>query len=239
MNQKNNLQSKQRVIPSDLKAGHGVAGDPQTGRSVCSSVLADHVKHPAFTNLTPSVSAEQDITAGTCLPNVFTPNQCMSIILDATVAQLTRATVLKDGKSKTSLSRTCSAVWLPRTERLEWMYQKILAAVSNVNEANYRFSLNEIQSVQVLRYKAFQKFSWHWDTFVGSKRKITAVFNLSKPTDYLGGGFQMHDKIYNKKYMREQGAGVFFPSFLMHRARAPWWGERWVAVAWILGEDFR
>lgn len=151
-----------------------------------------------------------------------------------------RAKILRNGKSIKNYGRTCSATWLPRNKAArEWIYQRVITHTLDVNDANYRFNLDDIQALQVLEYKKFQRFFWHYDTYVGSRRKLTAVFNLSDPKDYWGGGFRIMGEIHNRQYLRERGAGVWFPSFVRHCAKAPLMGKRWVLVAWMLGEEFK
>jgi hypothetical protein len=67
-----------------------------------------------------------------------------------------------------------------------------------------------IQQLQILRYSPLQKFSWHWDCYTSEApvRKLTAVVNLSAPTEYLGGGLQVKADIDNVRFIREQGAGA-------------------------------
>ena len=109
----------------------------------------------------------------------------------------------------------------------------------SIHAEQWRFDIQGIQQWQILRYSPLQKFSWHWDTFTGSDRKLTAVVNLSAPTEYLGGGLQVKAGIDNVRFIREQGAGCWFPSYVEHRARAPIFGTRWVLVAWLTGPAWR
>jgi predicted 2-oxoglutarate/Fe(II)-dependent dioxygenase YbiX len=109
----------------------------------------------------------------------------------------------------------------------------------SINAEQWRFDIQGIQQLQILRYRPFQRFKWHYDTYTGSDRKLTAVVNLSAPHEYIGGGLQVKADIENVRFMREQGAGCWFPSYLEHRARAPIWGTRWVLVAWFTGPAWR
>jgi len=218
---------------------HRGSGDPSTG-SVCSSVT------PCLTAgmppvLEPVATAKYDIAAAVVRPMVFTPNQCVSIILDAQIEGMSRAKILRNGKSIYNWARTCDSCWLKRSEKTEWMYRIVENATAEVNETNFGFDLNGVQALQVLRYRPMQWFSWHVDVFPDSYRKLTAVFNLSKDVeDYRGGGFRIEgNQVYNREYQREIGSGLWFPSFIRHCARSPWKGERWVLVAWFTGPKFK
>lgn len=233
------LPNPKSKLDSFLGLEHIAQGDPAKGvQSVhCNKPLPVEHSSPIFSS--PKASAKQDITSGVVVPQIFTANECSKIMLDAKTTGMEGAKILRNGKSIRSFARTCTQCWLPVNPDRKWMYDRIASTTCDANDINYGFNLNDIQTLQVLRYKPLQHFSWHEDTFVGSNRKLTAVFNLSDPKDYFGGGFQIHGVIHNKEYLRHRGAGVWFPSFVRHRAKAPLFGERWVLVAWILGGEFR
>ena len=212
-------------------------GEPSTG-TVCSSVCSP-VKHAETSFILDTPSVKQDMAVAVCSPFVFTPNQCTSIILDAQVTGMERAKILRGGKSIRSYARTCSSAWLPRNDKNDWMYKRMIDATAEINANNYGFHIDGIQSIQILRYQPLQRFDWHYDCYLDSGRKLTAVVNLSDPKDYVAGGLRVLGEIHNKKYLRDRGAGVWFPSCLRHCAKAPWWGERWVLVAWFLGGNFK
>ena len=236
---RNSLQCQDAEVEVSLEAVHRGSGDPTTGKSVCSSASNYLVEHTASAFLAHHPTAKQDITSAVCVPDVFTASECMSIICEAQVVGLERAKIFRNGKSVKSYGRTCSAVWLPRKPSREWIYQRVVNSSLSTNDQNFRFQIDDIQTLQVLEYRAFQRFFWHYDTFIDSRRKLTAVFNLSDPKDYIGGGFRIIGEIYNKWWLRQRGAGVWFPSFVRHCAKAPIWGRRWVLVAWLLGEEFK
>ena len=174
---------------------------------------------------------------------VLTPSQCMMLRQDAQVIGMKRAPVLsKDGVTRTvSRTRTCSSCWVPFAKHYEWIYKVMRELTDSINAEQWRFDIQGIQQLQILRYSPLQKFSWHWDCYTSEApvRKLTAVINLSAPTEYLGGGLQVKADIENVRFIREQGAGCWFPSYIEHRARAPIWGTRWVLVAWLTGPSWK
>jgi hypothetical protein len=109
----------------------------------------------------------------------------------------------------------------------------------SINAEHWRFDVTDMQQLQILKYNPLQQFWWHFDTYTGSDRKLTAVVNLSAPHEYIGGGLQVKADMIDSKFAREQGAGCWFPSYIEHRARAPIWGTRWVLVAWLTGPSWR
>jgi hypothetical protein len=50
-------------------------------------------------------------------------------------------------------SRTCEVARLPRTKNREWLYERLMATNEAINAEYWRFALNSIEEVQVLRYK--------------------------------------------------------------------------------------
>jgi hypothetical protein len=172
---------------------------------------------------------------------VLTPGQCEMLRQDAEVIGMKRAPVLaKDGVTRTfSRTRTCSSCWIPFSQHHKWIYNVMKEITESINAEHWRFDIQGIQQLQVLRYRPFQRFKWHYDTYTGSDRKLTAVVNLSAPHEYIGGGLQVKADMIDARFAREQGAGCWFPSYLEHRARAPIWGTRWVLVAWLTGPAWR
>ena len=171
---------------------------------------------------------------------VLTPTQCMMLRQDAEVIGMKRATVLKsNGKTKVSFARTCSSCWVPMSQHYKWLYSIMAELTASINSEHWRFDVTGMQQLQILKYNPLQQFWWHFDTYTGSDRKLTAVVNLSAPNEYLGGGLQVKADIDNAKFIREQGAGCWFPSYIEHRARAPIWGTRWVLVAWLTGPSWK
>ena len=171
---------------------------------------------------------------------VLTPTQCMMLRQDAEVIGMKRATVMKkDGTTRRSFARSCSSCWVPMATHYKWLYSIVNELTAAVNAEHYRFDITGVQQLQILKYNPLQQFWWHYDTFTGSDRKMTMVVNLSAPTEYLGGGLQVKADIENARFIREQGAGCWFPSYIEHRARAPIWGTRWVLVAWFTGPAWK
>jgi hypothetical protein len=107
-----------------------------------------------------------------------------------------------------------------------------------INAEHYRFDITGVQQLQILRYSPLQS-SGGIGIRLLERPQADAVVNLSAPTEYLGGGLQVKADIDNVRFIREQGAGCWFPSYIEHRARAPIWGTRWVLVAWLTGPAWR
>ena len=188
-----------------------------------------------------SVDFNQDVLAAVTIPDVLDEEQCATVKGLAVDRGLYRSEVLDRDLRSTVRSRirTCESAWIEQNPATQFLYDAVIRAAVRVNDKHYRFDIGGLETISVLRYRPFQKFDWHWDTYQGSKRKLTCVINLSGPDEYLGGGLQTKSDWKGAAMRLDLGAASFFPSYIEHRAKAPWLGTRWVAVAWITGEPWK
>jgi PKHD-type hydroxylase len=177
----------------------------------------------------------QQSMLATTLAGVLSPAEC------ETVKQLAMAAGLNPSLAYTSKGvgknkqRTSYQALLPRAPEIEWLYEKIRAVGDKANAQHWRFTITGMENMQVLRYRPLQRFKWHTDSYPGSGRKITCVVNLATPGSHWRGKLQLMGSHLGHTSAGQQGAATFFPSYLLHRATAPWWGERWSLVAWFTG----
>lgn len=183
----------------------------------------------------------QSISSVVVVPKVFSPGECSFIQSLADDIGMTRAEVYeKDSGSRFSRDRTCSNGWIAVLPETEWIYNKILKEVARVNHENFRFDIDNFQLATLLRYKPFQQFKWHVDVHDGhEQRKLTCVVNLTDPNKYVGGQLEVEGDWENHELARDQGSAIIFPSFLMHRAKAPILGTRWSLVLWQTGGPWK
>ena len=183
---------------------------------------------------------KQKILTAVTVPQVLTRGQCELVIYDANKIGMKRAPVLsRDGTNVKSRTRTCDSCWVPKSPHFQWLYNYVAAVVDEVNNEHYQFDIQDMQNLQVLRYRPFQKFKWHFDTYDGSDRKLTCVINLSRPEEYVGGGLRVEGDWHGVEKSSHQGSANFFPTWIKHKARAPIWGTRWALVAWITGPSWK
>lgn len=90
-------------------------------------------------------------------------------------------------------------------------------------------------SVRILRYRPFQRFRWHTDARPEGIRKLTCIVALSPRGTHWRGGLEVRGEHQGRATARREGSVTWFPSYVRHRATAPWWGERWVLVTWLTG----
>jgi PKHD-type hydroxylase len=71
-------------------------------------------------------------------------------------------------------------------------------------------------------------------------RKISIIIQLTDPSEYEGGEFEM-DYQYeqpNKEDLKKKGTIIVFPSFIPHRVTELTKGTRKSLVAWVEGPKF-
>jgi PKHD-type hydroxylase len=135
--------------------------------------------------------------------------------------------------------RKTDVVWLPTMSVAESILRSAIT-LANV-QARWNYRLNNIELVQMGRYKIGGHYDYHKDldspNSKNEQRKLSAVLFLSNPEDYEGGEFEFKDiKFDNPKFPR--GSIIVFPSFLDHRVNPVISGERITAVSWANGPAF-
>lgn len=145
--------------------------------------------------------------------------------------------ISKKGSEKRSMIRRCNSGWLHMGQKTGWLFEEIWNLVSEANAKTFNFHIATMESLQYLEYGPLNWFHWHVDNGddnVGN-RKLTAIIQLSDPSDYVGGNLQIKAQAPACQPPRSRGAVTIFPSHLLHRATPVWWGSRKVLVAWIRG----
>jgi predicted 2-oxoglutarate/Fe(II)-dependent dioxygenase YbiX len=116
-------------------------------------------------------------------------------------------------------------------------YAVIADLIKRINSERYRFAINGLDALQVIRYLPGARFKEHTDIGLGGSahRKISLILQLSDPGDYEGGDLL----IANTTVSRARGSGVIFPSWVPHEVHAVTSGLRYSLVTWAVGELFR
>jgi PKHD-type hydroxylase len=169
------------------------------------------------------------------VPGVFSASECQKIV------DLGLSESLSAGLMQTPLEgyRRCQFRFLDATEESSWILSRLRDVVLRFNEA-YQFRLsNFAEGMQFTRYESGGVIHWHVDNGKGlsSTRKISLSVQLSAPTDYEGGTFQMCPD-GEPHFSRNQGSVIVFPSFLTHRVTEVTRGVRYALVVWAHGPAF-
>ena len=116
------------------------------------------------------------------------------------------------------------------------------------NKSCYGFDISNLENIQFSVYDSSYKgkYDWHIDTFWGNDslydRKISLIMQLSDPSEYEGGQFEIKDvepTKKEKKLMNKKGSIITIPSFVEHRVTPVTKGRRLSLIAWVEGNKFR
>lgn len=123
-----------------------------------------------------------------------------------------------------------------------WVEGTLFNHVRYANQsAGWNFDVQQIEQIQLTRYRKDEFYDWHDDESVLSRsdfpRKLSVVLLLSDPSEYEGGGLFIKDVPDN--LLQKQGDLVVFPSMLIHKAETVTIGTRMTAVGWTRGPKFR
>ena len=120
-----------------------------------------------------------------------------------------------------------------------------LGTDSNEYSTGHRAAVDEFacrphELIQVLRYDGSDKgfYDWHMDQGLRDAtalRKLSLTIQLSNASLYEGGGLEMRLGREVDYMPREQGSGVLFPSFILHRVAPVTRGVRYSMVVWFTG----
>jgi len=151
-----------------------------------------------------------------------------------------------DGSTFNNQYRSSEIRWIPTslsptiTDTL-WYF----AHVANKNA--FGFNITYLNDIQYTTYHATEngKYDWHHDTFWANPttfdRKISIVIQLTDPSEYDGGDFEIDRQFpaLPAQEIRTKGTVLAFPSFISHRVTPVTRGVRRSLVCWIEGPKFR
>lgn len=128
-----------------------------------------------------------------------------------------------------------------------WVKNLLWHYAEEANRTAFGFDINYLREIQYTTYKAdnLGKYDWHHDTFWANPRafdrKVSIVIQLSDGAEYEGGDFQFDSEIPapDATLLRNRGAVVVFPSFLIHQVTPVTRGTRRSLVSWAEGPKFR
>ena len=135
-----------------------------------------------------------------------------------------------------------------RNENTNWIFDKLNAVISTINERYYNYNLNGYSDFQYTEYHASEdgKYNWHMDMLHGPNtlnvtRKLSMVLCLSNPeSDFSGGDFEINNGNPDEpeKIHMKRGRMIIFPSYMIHRVKPITQGIRKTIVVWVTGPKF-
>ncbi len=136
--------------------------------------------------------------------------------------------------------RTTKLTFLEYNEFTAWIFERIASIAYQCNNFRWRFQLSGFhEGLQFTNYGKGAFYSWHQDSGGGefSIRKLSVVVQLTAPEEYEGGELEFGGS--PDPAPKEQGAVIFFPSYMPHQVKPILSGVRNSLVAWISGEPYR
>jgi len=127
----------------------------------------------------------------------------------------------------------------------EKLNNKLKMVFELANHSIFKYNIQELESVKILKYGVGGKYKWHTDCGAKetSTRKLTAIVQLSDETNYEGGDleFGITDETgkHNHKAKRTRGSITIFPAFLSHRVTPITKGTRHSLITWMNGDCFK
>lgn len=124
-----------------------------------------------------------------------------------------------------------------------WIYDKIMDQIRIANENLWNFDL--ISSSENIQYTEYHEggghYGYHVDIGPGaaSHRKVSIVVQLSDPSEYAGGEFEILRGMNPEQLPKNRGAVILFPSYILHRVKPVTSGTRKSLVLWVGGSPFR
>lgn len=162
-----------------------------------------------------------------------------------------RLMINKDSFQTATLSNQCAQKtirdsdiqWIEDSPKTQWLYQKILRLAKQANDAMYQFQLTHIKdTIQFTRYNKGGNYDWHIDLGKGDTafRKLSMVMLLSDPLEFEGGALELRlGNMLQTAPLKQRGAVIFFPSYILHRVLPVITGTRESLVVWISGYPFQ
>lgn len=129
-----------------------------------------------------------------------------------------------------------------------WLFQEIWNMGLQANDEWFNFHISKLSYIQLAEYdESYQgEYQRHHDVFWMNNdpkyhRKLTCVIQLTDPSTYEGGDFEMYDtvSIPDNQEIRTQGTALFIPSFLPHAATPVTKGTRYSLAVWFDGPKWR
>ena len=129
-----------------------------------------------------------------------------------------------------------------------FLFDEIWKLASQGNDEWFNFHLSRLNFLQFTEYNggSNDEYQRHHDVFWLNNdpmyhRKLTCVIQLTDPSTYDGGNFEIYDLQDSPvpDAIRQRGTVLFIPSFTYHAVTPVTQGTRHSIVAWIEGPKWR
>lgn len=144
--------------------------------------------------------------------------------------------------------RETNLKWIFKDQYSNWLFDKIIKCINEVNAYNYNYILKFVEDFQFSEYTSKTKgfYGKHNDcgtvqdinNFVNI-RKLSFSIQLSDPDEYEGGELRFYTKENTNYTIGEKNKGtiIFFPSNITHEVTPITKGNRYSLVSWVCGPN--
>ncbi len=177
----------------------------------------------------------------------FTPEQCSKILEDGLKLPAQDAKLGVAGMSEHDPGdyRKSKIRFIQQANhpQFQWLFDELWLMGMQANRDWFNFHITNLSFIQLAEYDESYsgEYKKHHDVFWVNNdnyhRKLTCVIQLTDPSTYEGGDFEMYElnEYPNKDELRTQGTAIFLPSFINHAALPVTKGTRYSLAVWFEG----
>jgi len=131
--------------------------------------------------------------------------------------------------------------WLVTKREDKELVEKFQKIFFEENDKNWKFDLQNLRDIQIIRYDSGGHYDWHLDVGSGANitRKLSMVIPLNDPNDWEGGELLVKAGPKEVSMPLERGVPIIFPSFILHKATTVESGVRYIIAAFCSGPTFK
>lgn len=180
----------------------------------------------------------------------FTSDECDKILelglkLPAKDAELGVTGNFQDNQTRRSKIRFIEKHLHPE---FDFVFKQLWNLAIQGNDDFFGFDISRLNYLQLAEYDAeYQgEYKPHVDVFWMNNdpkyhRKISCIVQLSDPSEYDGGDFEVYntEQSLPKEPIRQKGSVIIIPSFVEHAALPVTRGKRYSLTAWFDGPKWR
>ena len=187
-----------------------------------------------------------------CFMNTrFEPEFCQKIIDMALTIPAQKAAVGVNNISAQvdSTYRRSTIRFIEKSDtKFEFLFDRLWKNAIEANNLWFKLQISKLDYIQFAEYNHTEQAEYkrHHDVFWINDdptyhRKLSGIVQLSDPSKYEGGKFELFDVLQtpDPDEVKKQGTVLFFPSFIPHAVTPTTKGTRYSLAIWFDGPKWR
>jgi PKHD-type hydroxylase len=179
---------------------------------------------------------------------ILTPEQCSLILEDGLRIESGDAAMGVSGDNSSSYRKSKVRFIKSDDPNFSWLFDILWKLAIQANDTWFGLHISKLSYIQLAEYdESYEgEYKRHHDVFWMNgdpeyHRKLTAVIQLSDPSEYEGGNLELCtvSQTPNADEIRTQGTVFFFPSLFDHQATKVTKGKRYSLACWFDGPKWR